>query len=300
MNYWLLFTILTPLLWGMTHPIDAGLRRSFIKNEESLTWFFAFFHLPLAILAFFVFDIELIFNLNVALIILAGTFWTLPAYFYFKSVKFESASTVALLLQMIPLCTLVIAYFFIDESLSGIQLAAFFVILFGGILAAMKIKKNALHFSKAFWFMLIGCIMWAISNVSFKYFEPDFINFTSAFVYYFFGSSLPALLLLLHPKKLKSTAKSFRKLPASAWSLLLLSRSASLGGSLSLSYAVTLGKASLTTVMMGIQPFFALLFGFLFSIFFKFIPRESLDMKNWAFKILALLIVIFGLILLQI
>lgn len=299
MNSWLLFTILTPFLWGMTHPIDSGLRRNFIKHEEALTWFFAFFHLPLAILAFFFFQVELVFNLNTSLLILAGMFWTLPSYFYFKSVKFESASTIALLLQMIPLCTLIIAYLFIDELLTNSQLAAFFIILFGGILAAMKIKKNALHFSKAFWFMLIGCIMWAISNVGFKYFEPGFDNFVSAFAYYFFGSSLPALLLLLHPKKFKSTVRRFRKLPAKIWGFLLLSRSASLGGSLSLTYALTLGKASLTTVMMGVQPFFALLFGYLFSIFFKFIPRESLDTKNWAFKILALVIIIVGLIFLQ-
>lgn len=299
MSSWLLFTILTPFLWAMTHPIDAGLRRSYIKKDEILTWFFAFFHLPLAILAFFIFDVELIFSYDTLFIILAGMFWTLPGYFYFKSVKFESASMVALLLQLIPVCTLLVAYLFIDESLSKGQLLAFFIILFGGVLAAVKIKKNAFHFSKAFWFMLIGSMMWAISNVGFKNFEPGFDSFVTAFVYYFFGSGVPALFLLFNPRKFKAEAKIFKKFPAKVWGLLVLSRSASLGGSLSLSYALTLGKASLTLVMMGIQPLFALMFGYIFSSFFKFIPRESFDLKNLLMKALALAIIIFGLILMQ-
>ena len=299
MNYWLLFAILAPLLWGMSHPIDAGLRRNFIKKEEELTWFFAFFHLPLAILAFFIFKVDIVFNLDTLFIVLAGTFWTLPSYFYFKSVKFESASRVALLLQMIPLCTLFLAYLFIGESLSVSQLLAFIIILFGGILAAVRIKKDTFHLSKAFWFILIGSMMWAISNVSFKYFEPGFDGYTSAFVYYFFGSGLPALFLLLHPKKLKAAAKNFKCLPAKVWGMLILGRSASLGGSLSLTYALTLGKASLTSVMTGVQPIFALLFGYIFAVFFKFIPRESLDMKKLGIKGLSLAIIIVGLILLQ-
>ncbi len=299
MDSWLLFAILAPILWGMTHSIDAGIRRNFIKKEGELTWFFAFFHLPLAILAFFIFDVELIFNLNTLFMVLAGMLWTLPSYFYFKSLKFESASRVALLLQMVPICTLFIAYLFIGESLSSMQLIAFSLILLGGVIAAVKIKGNTFHFSKAFWFMLLGSMMWAISDVGFKYFETEFSGFVQAFVYYFFGSGIPALFLLLHPKKLKATAKSFKKLPANVWGMLLFGRAASLGGSLSLTYALTLGKASLTAVMMGVQPLFALLFGYIWSIFFKFIPRESMNTKKMIIKGLALVVIITGLILMQ-
>lgn len=299
MSYWLIFAILAPLLWGMTHPLDAGLRRNFIKKEEDLAWFFAFFHLPLAILVFLVFDVDFVFNLNSLLILIAGMFWTIPSYFYFKSIQFESASTVALLSQMIPLCTLLIAYLFINESLSNVQLVAFVVILFGGILAAVRIKKNVFHMSKAFWFMLVASMMWAMSNVSFKHFEPGFENFVSAFAYYFLGSGLPALFLLLHPKKIKTVVVGFKKLPVNAWGVLLLSRSASLGGTLALTYALTLGKASLTSVITGLQPLFALLFGFIFSAWFKFVPRESMTLKNMGTKVPSLIIILIGLILLQ-
>lgn len=299
MTIWLLFSLLTPFLWGMTHPIDAGLRRSFFKEGE-LTWFFAFFHLPLAVLAFFIFRVELIFSLDTLFIVLAGTFWTLPSYFYFKSIKFESASSVALLLQLIPVCTLLIAYLFTGENLSNVQLASFFIILFGGILAALRIGKDTFRLSKAFWFMLVASIMWAISNVGFKHLEPGFDGFVSAFSYYFFGSGLPALFLLCNPEKFRAAIGNFSRLPANAWIALLLGRTASLGGSLTLTYALTLGKASLTSVLMGVQPVFALLFGYILSPVFKFIPREPLDLKAMGTKGLALSVIIIGLILLQI
>lgn len=299
MNSWLLFAVLAPLLWGMTNPIDAGLRRNYIKKEEDLAWFFAFFHLPLAILAFIIFQVELVFNWNNMLMVLGGMFWTIPSYFYFKSVKFESPTIVALLSQMIPLWTLVIAYLFINESLSKMQLVAFLLILAGGILAAVKIKKNVFHFSKAFWFMLIACMMWAGSDVAFKYYETGFNNFTSAFVYYFLGSGIPALFALLNPKKLKTVIGNFKKLPGKAWGALVLTRSASLGGSLALTYALTLGKASLTLVIVGLQPIFALIFGYIWSVFFKFVPRESLKLKDLSIKGPSLIIIIIGLILLQ-
>ena len=300
MNSWLIFSLLGPMFWAMTNLLDAALRRHFIKDELALTWFMTLFRFVLAFILFFIFGGVIEFNWVLVALFVAGMFWTLPLYFYFKAVEFEEPSRVALFTQMIPIFVLLIASVFIGEELSRPQFFAFALILLGGAVAAFKRINKKWHFSQAFPLIILAAFFWAVSDVMFKYFAAEFPDFTSAFLLYFIGAGLPAVLIIFFPKKSKEILKPYKTLSLKGWLLTTLSLSAGVAGSAFFTYALTLGKASLTAVIIGLQPLFAFALGWIFSLFIKEVEPESVKFTDIVFKLLALFLILLGLFYLSV
>ncbi len=296
---WLFYAVLSTTLWALTNPTDAALRRHFIKNDFDLAWFLTFFRLPVALILLVIFRNSIAWDVNTALMLLAGFLWTLPIAFYYRAVEFEEVSRVVIFMQLLPVFTLIIAGIFIGERLEWYQFFAFFLILFGGIFAAIRKIEGVWHFSKAFGLLVLAALCWAASDVMFKAFEIGFLSFWSAFSVYFLGSSLFSLVLLFSPKRVSRVFSNFKNLPSRGWMLLVFANTAGISGSLFFAYALTLGKASLTTVIVGIQPLLAFVFAYLLGRIFPEIPRESVDRKSITFKLFSLFLVVLGLIYLS-
>ena len=300
MNTWLFFALLAPLLWGLTNVMDGALRRHFVKNDIALTWMMAFLRLPFVIAFFLAFGIEIPSTSVILFMFLAGLLWTFPFIFYYKAIESEDPSRVALLMQLVPLFTLLIAFFTIHETLTANQGIAFIFLIIGGAIAATKRLKGAWHLSKAFFLMVLATFLWANSDVLFKKFETDFSSFLTAFAIYFLGSFLVSVIMMSHPHGRKKILKHFAKLPVRAWLMIISAAVAGVGGSMTFAYALTLGKASLTSVIIGIQPLFVLGIGLLLAPFIREIRREDLSRKDLLLKSVSFFFILIGLILLQV
>ena len=295
MNTWLLFSLLGPMFWAMTNPLDAALRRYFVKDEIALTWFLTLFRFVLAVILFFIFGDIVEFNWGLVALFTAGTLWTLPLYFYFRALEFEEPSRVALFNQVLPVFVLLIAWFFIGEMLSANQLFAFGLIFIGGILAAFKRINKKWHISQAFPLIIFAAFLWASSDVMFKHFSAQFPDFTSAFLLYFIGAGLPALIMFFFPKKSFTILESYKTLSFKGWMILFSSMFFGIAGSASFAYALTLGEASLTAVLIGLQPLFVFVFGWILSVFINEVKPESLKSESLVFKLMSLFIILAGL-----
>ncbi len=299
MSSWLLFSILAPLFWGLSNPLDSALRRHFIKNDFVLTWLLLLGRLLLAGLLVLLWDVDLVWNMKALALMLAGFLLTIPFILYFRALEFEETSRVIIFTQMGPIAVFLLAYIFLGETLTFLQLMAFFSILVGGTLAAFKKSEQKWHFSKAFGLIAVASLMWSTSDVAFKYLEPFFADFKSAFVVYFFGGGLPALFVFLMPKKLQLIKHHLSGLAFRAWSILVVTFTSGLLGSIFVAYALTMGKASLTVVFAGMQPLFAFLFGLLFVTFIKEVPKESVTKMDVLLKSSALVLIFVGLVYLN-
>lgn len=299
MSIWFIFALGAPLLWAFTNPIDAGLRQNYIKHDIILTWFVVLMRFIVAALLFVFLPLNFEFNAQFFLLLLSGAFWTFPLILYFRAMNFEEASRVVLLIQMLPVFVFLIAFFTLGEALDTEQFLAFLLILFGGLVASFSKLESKWHFSKAFYLILFACLMWGASDVLFKYLETSFENFLTAFVIYFLGGGLPSLLILLFPRMWPQMKRDFSALPLKGWVLLFGSAFIGLAGSACFAYALTLGKASLTAVFVGVQPLFAFLFGLILSSFIKEIPRERVDYLNLLLKFAALCLIFIGLLFLN-
>lgn len=298
MDSWLIFALLAPVLWGFSNVLDAAIRRNFVKNDSAMTVFLALTRLPFIIAFFLIAGAKIPPTQAIIFIIIGGILWMLPFIFYYKALEFEEPSRVVLLMQTAPIFVLIISFFAIGETLAIYQLSAFILIIIGGIFAAIKRLQGIWKFSRAFWLILLASALWAASDVIFKKFEPEFFGFLSAFAFYFLGSFLTAPLLLIAPPNREKIFKSFSGLPARAWTLLIIDQISGISGSLSFAYALTLGKASLTSVIISIQPLFVILFSMILAKFIKEIAAEDLSKTTLIFKGASLLFILAGLLIL--
>jgi len=299
MNNWLFFALSAPLLWAFTNVFDGALRRNFIKNDFALTWMSAAGRLPAIILLFLIVGINVPDAKSILFMFIGGALWTLPMFFYYKAIEKEDPSRIALLLQLVPLFTLLIAFFALRERLTETQMFAFVLLLIGGALAAFIKLKGIWRIGKSFFLMSLACLLWASSDVIFKKFEPAFSGFLNAFAIYFLGSFLVSFIIFAMPKRRSEILRHFLNLPMRAWMMIAGTILGGICGSLSFAYALTLGKASLTSVMMGAQPLFVLLLGLFMAIFVKEIRREDVHIKILILKGLSFFFIIAGLIFLQ-
>ncbi len=299
MNSWFFFALLAPFLWGFTNVIDGALRRHFVKSDMALTWWVAITRLPFVIFFFVIAGIEIPNALVIVFMFLGGILWILPLVLYYKVMEFEEPSRVVLLMQLVPLFTLLIAFFALQERLTPGQIVAFALLIGGGGIASLKRLEGVWHFSKAFLLMILATFFWASSDVIFKKFEPAFSTFLAAFAFYFLGSFLTSMIMIAHPHGRKNILKHFTKLPARAWWLLVIVQVVGISGSISFAYALTLGKASLTAVLIGIQPLFVLGFGMLLSLFIREIRKEDLSKQALLLKGISFALILIGLVFLE-
>lgn len=298
MNSWLLFSILGPLLWGCSNAIDSAVRRHFVKDNLTAMWFLAVSRIPLIILIFLIAGIRLPGAFPVFMMLIGGFLWLYPFILYYRAIEFEEPSRIALLMQIIPVFTTVIASFALRENLTAIQGIAFLILLLGGALASMKKLEGVWRLSKATWLILLASLMWAATDVLFKKYEPAFFGFWNAFLFYFLGGSLITFASLLTRTSRQRIFRNFHGLSARVWSLLWINQIIGIGGSLSFAYALTIGKASLTTVLIGTQPLFAFVAVLLLSRFIPEVEREDVGGKTLFLKGLSFLLMVFGIYLL--
>lgn len=299
MNNWLFFSLLGPFLWGITTVFDGAILRNYIKSEFAKTWFSALTRLPFILLFFWIGGFEIPGLMIVFWVTLAGLLWLITLIFNFKALSFEEPSRVAVFIQMAPVFTLLIAFLVLRETLEIDQLFAFILLLGGGVLAALRRLKGGFQFSKAFYLVMISSFLGALSGVVFKKFEPEFTNFFAAFAIYFIGGFLGTFLLIFRSHHREKVLKHFRNLPMRAWIMLVFTEFFGTIGVIAFVYALTLGKASLTMVMVGTQPLFALLFGIILSRFVREIRKEDVQKNVLLLKGISFALIITGLVLLQ-
>ena len=299
MNTWLIFALLAPVLWGFSNVLDCAIRREFVKNDTAITFFLAATRLPILIVFFIIIGFEIPPINAVFFILLGGMMWMSPYILYYKAIEFEEPSRVVLVMQTAPIFVLSISFFAIGETLAFYQLLAFILIIIGGILASIKKLEGIWRFSRAFWMLILATFLWAVSDVIFKKFEPEFNGFLSALTFYFLGSFLTAPLMLAIPTAREKILKSFSGLPSRAWTLLIIDQILGISGSFAFAYALTLGKASLTSAIISIQPLIVILFSLLLSRFIKEVTAEDLSKTTLIFKGASLLFIVSVLVILS-
>ena len=299
MTSWLFFSLAAPFLWACTTVMDGALRKSFIKNDLALTLAVSAGRLPIMIAFFLIAGFEVPDISSFLFIMLGGILWTVPVFLYYKALEKEDPSNIAIFTQLVPIFALIMAFFVLGEKLSMYQGIAFLFLILGGALAGVKKLKGVWHLSKAFFLIAIACFLWAASDIIFKKFEPVFSEFLSAFAVYFLGSFLASLFIFSAPKGRGQVLKYFKNLPLKVWLMTCLSIGFGVGGSFLFAYALTLGKASLTAVLMGVQPFFVLLMGLILGLFIKEVHKEDLSKRTLVIKGISLSLVMVGLVFLQ-
>jgi drug/metabolite transporter (DMT)-like permease len=298
MSTWLIYSLIGLFFWSFTYISDTILRRKYIQDDITLTWYGAITDIPFFIILLIIGGIPTWQTLPGTILVIAGFLSIAPLILVYKALEFEDPSKVALYFQILPIFTLIIGYLFINETLVGNQIIGFIIILSGGFIAALEKKTTKIKISKALWLIMLVCAMFAIGQISFKYSEPQMPSFIQAFTWYYIGRMLFPLLVLISKKQRTKIVKIGRRIKTICILLLIFNLTADAIGQTAFAYALKLGKASLVSSITGTQPLVIFMISMLFYKRINKITREDISKFAITTKSIALTLTLIGIYLL--
>ena len=219
------------------------------------------------------------------LMILTGATSVWGATLYFQLMSLTDASKVIIILQTIPVFTLVMSFIFLGDRITLPQLVGFVLIMGASLLASgekdglLKIKLD-----KIFWLMVGSNLLFAISWVLFK-FVVEQNSFIKLISFENFGWALGGgLLLVVFPAIRKSFLTTAKSLPKFAMGLIFGNEILFVVSKLIGFLAVSLGPVSLVSVLSGSQVFFGVLLGWVLTLTAPKIFKEDISVKSLVTK----------------
>jgi len=292
--FWLYITIAAYFLFALAN-IGDKLVVSKYKTEPIAYAFYVGF-LGITSVALIPFGVVCLQLSALILSFLAGTAFVLAAYFMYQALKQGEASrAITLLGSSSPIFTFLLAFLFLKERLLTNQFIAFLILVAAIIIISWqgegqkKINKKLLG-----WALLAG-LFFSANYILTKYLY-DFGNYFTIFFWTRMGGVITAVIIILLPQARKLIIADWRKPKKQKGLLVLAIQIAGGTGVMMQSYALKLASATLVNALQAIQ--YALVFIFA-SILGRKDPslKETLNKKQLIQKIIAIMLVAFGLYL---
>jgi len=233
--------------------------------------------------------------------IVSGIFFIYSLVFLYKAVQKNEISRVAPLVGVIiPLISIIYAFFFLGENLGSIGMLAILLLIVGGFLISFDLPIYSLKLFNGFRYSVLAGILQAISLGMLKgvFENTDFIN---GFIWNRIGFFLAGTSLLLFPLFRKQIKKSFdqkestRKKVATTGIFFTANKIMAGMGSFLITLAISKGSVSAVNAVGSIQFVFVLGLVSIFSIWHHNIYQEKLKLNDWVQKFLAILLIAIGL-----
>lgn len=296
--WWIIIALISYSFWGLVNIGDKYFISHKINNIfvyfTVLTWCGAIGILMIPLIDFFVPSIYWL-----SIMFFATALYICGSLFYFRAVQSEDISRVNILWNLIPVFTLIIAWFTIGEKLNYHQFLAFIILVFGAVLASIHFHQKGIQFSKALLLMIISTICYAFYAVIIRYASAQ-IPFLTIYVWGLIAVVIFSFFFFLAPKFRRSFRLEMKLLNKKIFLFLLLVAILDELGILFNIWALSLGPAALIFALEGFQTLFVFSLTILISINKPYILKEELDKRNLALKVLALAVIVWGVFLINI
>ena len=292
--FWILISLISPLMHGVANVLDNYLANKLFKNIWTLTFYSSLLNV---VFIPFVFLIQipdfppqhlLIFFFIVAII---DVLYLIP---YYKALQQEDTSVITALFSLGRIFVPIFAFFTIGETLSSTQYVGFLIVILCGAATTFN-SKSRFKFNTSFFYMIICSIMLAIQAVVYKYIFNQ-VSWSTGFLWPIIFSCLISLFFLFIPvlrKDIWLSRKDFTKnLPVFVSEEIFTFIGSGAG-----MYAISLASVSLVKSISSFQAIFVLIYAIILHRFFPTIFREDISYKSVCRKIILFIIMIGGIIL---
>lgn len=290
---WFYLALLAPLLYAIVNLIDDNLLRFVYKGPYLAAAASGIFG-ALPLLSLFYVDPTPISNSLAAIMVAAGFLTTIYYFLYFKSLAVESPSIVVAMLGLVPAIVPILAYYFLHEKLTGMQLVGFAIVLIASIALAMTDIKR-FKFSSALLPITGAVLLLSIISIMTKY-VYDHTEFYSAFMYLSFGVGLGGIYFafIMYFDHRKHDLSVFKRGIHNLFLIFVVVEFLAVAAAFTSNLAISRGSVSLVRVIESIQPIFVLLIAMAFYSLAPKYFREA-AMGHRSRKIILMCIVIIGL-----
>ena len=318
---WILIALIAYFANALVYVADKFILSKKIHSSITYAFFvgiWSFFNLILLFLdPWFPTWPELLLDLT------AGIVYLLTLVFWYKALhQSEATRVVPIVGALIPICSFVLSFIFLGESLTERQFLAFLILIVGGVL--ISVKHTRFYMFKEFKNRLknvFGDLLGSIhaqyrptkrliinSLVSAFFFAAYYVlikyiynnqPFIGSFVWSRMGSFLGALFILLAPNWRHAIIK-YQKGKKTPKNLLFFFGVRILAGVafIILNWAVSMGNVSLINSLQGAQYIFLMIIMFVISTKYPKIIKEELGQGVWMQKCLGTILVTIGLYML--
>ncbi len=296
---WIVITILAHFLNAVVLIIDKHLVSNTVLRPVAYAFYSSISQiLFLAAIPIFGFAFPetkyLVFGVSI------GVLFVSALLVFYKAIKLSEASRVIPIVGgSIPIFTFCLSYLFLNERLTGLQIIAFILFVFGGLLMSSKFEKGKHIIIKGFYFAILAGFLFAIYYTSTKFLFLN-IPFFDGFILLQFGGFLGALALLISSKNRKiifSTPKTIKKKTAC---LFIPNKILAAIAAVMIFYAISIEESSISVInsLQASQYVFLLIFAFILSKKLPDLYNEQVGRKVIIKKLLAIGLIGVGLVLL--
>jgi len=297
---WLFFAILAPAVYSIVNFTDKYIVEREVIDYRGMPIYGTIMGLIFGTLFWIGSGFPIISTRDTLLVVFTGMLTIWGAALYFKAISDEAASKIIILFQMSPVLTLLLSFLFLKEVISLKQLLGFVLILTSAIGVSLK-KQNKISdgfkLSSSFFLILLTDLMWATSNVIFK-FVIDINSFSKVVAYESWGLGIGGLLLYLFFPRIRTaflhSIKTVRKL---ALGVIFFNEGVFVVGKLLTFLAVSMGPVSLVSVIGSTQVFFGVFYGFVLAKIAPSTFEEDISRKGMLKKLLFATLIFFGIFL---
>jgi len=298
---WFFIALVAPILWAIVNIADTFLIAKYSEKEKErssggLVLFSSFLGILIAgIIAIFVAGIFHIPLLDKILLLISGTLTVIWIILYLFALETEDVSTIVPYFLTVPIFGYILGYIFLGETLTTFQFFGSFVVLFGLVIISInfsgekrKIKK------KPILYMLLACLMVAISGVIFKYVTVE-NNFWISSFWEYAGLGLAGLLIFLFMPKYRAQFLRMTRIGGKKIFMVnIVTELMTISGNLLTNFALLLAPVTMVYLVGSFQPAIVLLLTIIATRFFPHIVKENLSPRVLVPKIIAIIIMIIG------
>ena len=300
---WIILAFLAPTFWALANYVDKFVIGKYLKSSTtgagSLVVFTGLTASLIALLIGIIHgDVFIISLKQTAAIAFAGALLVASFIPYLKALQNEDSSVVVPLFQLIPVFSYFLAFIFLGEQLSAIQILAGIIVIVGSVGISLDLDKKFSIKRKVFLLMGLSSLMIAVNSLIFKMVALN-TNFWVTGFWEYVGAGIFALMLIIC---VKTYRKEFLSLVGenglAVSSLNIGGEVLNLSAKLSVAFATLSTPIALIWIINGLQPFIILVLGIIINLTIPHLIKESAERKHLVQRGVCSVIIFIGIYLL--
>lgn len=297
LSNWIFYALLAPLLWVIANFIEKYSLGKYTRDAHDFIFFGSLLNWCLFALLVFKFGLP---NLSLySLVPIAlGMLFIAAYWFYAKALRVSETSQLIISFKSIPVLTLLFAFVFLGQSLSGADVLAFIVVLVGTLLVSVEKIEGTFTITEGTKWIIGAIIIWGamFTGVDWALTKISFWNYLTLEV---LGMSIAGTSLLVLPQIRHDLVASVKTATFSKYFWFGLIKIFDFSGQMLIKTAFVLGtSAGLVTVVMQVQSIYGIIIGTCLTLWLPHIIKEDISRQNIIKKVLGTIIMLAGICLL--
>lgn len=288
--------ILAAFFWSCTNIIDKFLVERYSEEGRlgGLLLLSVFFPLVLLPLVYFMgSDLFSAQPQERFFLFLTGVLMTGFIYFYLKALQVDDVSNVMAIIQLSPVCTLLLSFFLLDEQITILQIGYASLMLSGGIIISYDYNKQKIR-TQALKYALLAAFFISLTYVLFKFATPTADTWT-ALGWRSLGMAGTGLLLMIVIHQYRKDFFSFlRRNKTIGISCNAANEMFTLIGDTLFAFAILLAPVAIIQSTESYQPAFVLLFALALHAYTPNFISEDISRKTLFQKGIGIFCILLG------